>query len=730
MMGLLILINKLLMPFSSARNSSTRYGLIVFLILSLFLCATFFYVRNSKGNDLVRNINQLSELKEDYTLIDSCIVLLYNADNNCRLYAVTGQKPYIKKFITDINFVSNILENIRLSADLDNRKGSQELEDWVTQKRVRTQHYLKLRQLTDSLINLSLAADTTGNEIQVDEDGNELSYRQFKTMVTIDTLTIVPKAQIEKNLIGRLGDAIKRKTQTEQNAVARRVVRVATKLDTSKKARAYNKLQLRNMNNYFRNLYTANSMLKNNEIIILKLNAKIITEIVSLLQDYKRKEIAFARQNKEEIKGTIDGTFKSIGKIFIFSIILLVLLVCTILYNLWKIYKNESDLINYSQKASQYAASKSRFLANMSHEIRTPLNSVIGFSEQLSQGKLDSQQIEQVGAIRSSSVMLLDVVNDILDFSKYETGKVNFDKIPFQPLDAITEVFNSIAIQATSKGIELKNEISFKRSICFAGDSLRLKQVLMNLLSNAIKFTDKGSVTLKADVVSTSKKGLLKVQIIDTGIGIGEEDINMIFDEFAQVYYSSTKIKQKGTGLGLAICKKIVEFQDGQIGVTSELGKGSKFSFEIPYDVCATDEVLKTENIIAVNLEGIEGKRVLLADDNKMNILLAKTVIEKYKMITDVAYDGKEAFELFKQNHYDLILTDIQMPEMGGLELTRLIRRYTVKSKSLVVILGVTANVLEDDRKKYIEAGIDDLVLKPFSEKDLIAKMVHYLKKD
>ncbi|RZK58077.1 MAG: response regulator [Pedobacter sp.] len=717
------------MPFSSAKNSSTRFGLVVFLILSLFLCATFFYVRNSKGNDLVRDVTHLSELKEDYALIDSCIVVLYNADNNCRLYAVTGQKAYINKFVGDINFVSHILENIKLSTTLDDKKAPQDLKGLVNQKKVRTELYLRLRQLTDSLINLSTGVDT-GNKIHADEDGNELTYKQFKTMVTIDTIKIAPKAQKEKNLIGRLGDAIKRKAPTKQDNSVSRVVRIETKLDTSKKAKAFNKLQLKNMNNYFRNLYAANSLLKSNEIIILKLNTKIITEIVALLQNYKNKEIGFAAQNRAEIKGKIDGTFNSINKIFVFSIVLLILLVSAILYNLWKIYKNESELINYGQKASQYANSKSRFLANMSHEIRTPLNSVIGFSEQLSQGKLDPQQIEQVGAIRSSSVMLLDVVNDILDFSKYETGKVNFDKISFIPLDAITEVFNSIAIQATNKGIELNKDISFKRNFCFSGDSLRLKQVVMNLLSNAIKFTDKGSVTLKADVVLSAKKGLLTVQIIDTGIGIGTEDIDMIFDEFAQVYYSSTKIKQKGTGLGLAICKRIVEFQGGQIGVASELGKGSIFSFEIPYEVCAAGDALKNVADKSININGLEGKRILLADDNKMNILLAQTVIKKYKMTTDVAYDGIEAFELFKKNGYDLILTDIQMPEMGGLELTRVIRSHTDRSKINIPILGVTANVLEEDRKKYIDSGINDLVLKPFSEKELIDKMAHYLKND
>ncbi|RZL49531.1 MAG: hypothetical protein EOP00_06860 [Pedobacter sp.] len=600
------------MPFSSEKNSSTRYGLVVFLILTLFICAIFFYVRNNKGNDLTQDIERLTDLKEDYSLIDSCIIVLYNADNNCRLYAVTGQKSYIQKFASDINFVSGILNNIKSSADEHEKNGPQNLSGLVVQKRIRTQLYLRLRQLTDSLIISSTGVDTVGNKLKL-EDGNELSYKQFKTMITIDTIKIAPASQKEKNLIGRLGDALKRKEKkaAEDNTV-KRVVRTEVKLDTTLQGRKYNNLQLKNMNNYFRSLYAANNMLKKNEIVILQLNNRIITEIVSLLQSYKNQEIAFAQQNKAEIKGNIDKTFKSIDKIFMLSIALLIILVLAILYNLWKIFKNESDLINYSQKASQYAISKSRFLANMSHEIRTPLNSVIGFSEQLSQGQLNAQQIEQVGAIRSSSVMLLDVVNDILDFSKYETGKVNFDKISFIPLDAITEVYNSIGIQATNKGIELKKEISFKRNFCFSGDSLRLKQVVMNLLSNAIKFTDQGSVTLKADLLQTSKKqGLLKVQIIDTGIGISPEDIDMIFDEFAQVYYSSTKIKQKGTGLGLAICKRIVEFQGGQIGVTSELGKGSIFSFEIPYDFCPTGAALKNEHVSIVEVVGLEGKRIL-----------------------------------------------------------------------------------------------------------------------
>ncbi|RYX99882.1 hybrid sensor histidine kinase/response regulator, partial [bacterium] len=243
-----------------------------------------------------------------------------------------------------------------------------------------------------------------------------------------------------------------------------------------------------------------------------------------------------------------------INKIYVFIFVLLLVLVSVILFNLWKIYRNENNLIDYGHKAAQYAQSKSRFLANMSHEIRTPLNSIIGFSEQLSQNELSNQQKEQINAIKTSSELLLDLVNDILDFSKYEVGKINFDKVSFAPADAINEVFNSIAVLASKKGLKFEKQIVFDPKINLLGDSLRLKQVIMNLLSNAIKFTDKGSVVLKADIISTSKKkGILKIQVIDTGAGIEDKDAAVIFDEFSQVNYSVTKNTQKGTGLGLAI---------------------------------------------------------------------------------------------------------------------------------------------------------------------------------
>ncbi|WAC40959.1 sensor histidine kinase [Pedobacter sp. SL55] len=215
--------------------------------------------------------------------------------------------------------------------------------------------------------------------------------------------------------------------------------------------------------------------LEKNEIEILRINARIINEIVFLLQSFKNKELDFVAETKKNIHFDMDDTFKSINKIYVIIFVLLSMLVTIILLNLWRIYRNEHELIDYGQRVSQYAQSKSRFLANMSHEIRTPLNSVIGFSEQLSQDNLSEQQKEQVDAIKTSSELLLDLVNDILDFSKYEVGKINFDKVSFAPADAINEVFNSIAIQASKKGLLLEKQISFDSKTMLQGDSVTIK---------------------------------------------------------------------------------------------------------------------------------------------------------------------------------------------------------------------------------------------------------------
>ncbi|MNK09181.1 Autoinducer 2 sensor kinase/phosphatase LuxQ [compost metagenome] len=703
----------------NTKKSSARFGLVIILILALFLSAVFFYIRNNRINVLSNNVSQLSVIESDYSKLDTCILVLYKADNNSRLFEATGNNAYIKQFTKEIEKVSGILDSLKIEDS--GRHQSQNIKGLVELKKTKMQLYLKLKQLTDSLIYVSSGIDTLKERTWT--KSLEITKGKFKTMLTIDT--IKPKQEVkERGLIGRLAHAFSKQKKRDTNAI---LVKKEITLDTSLTSKNYNKMQMRNINTYFRNLYNTRKILKGNEIEVLRINSQIINEIVFLLQTFKKNEIKFVTETKKNIHYDLDMNFKSINKIYVLIFVLLLVLVSIILFNLWKIYRNENNLIDYGQKAAQYAQSKSRFLANMSHEIRTPLNSIIGFSEQLSQNELSSQQKEQIDAIKTSSELLLDLVNDILDFSKYEVGKINFDKTSFTPSGAINEVFNSIAVLASKKGLRFEKQISFDTKINLLGDSLRLKQVIMNLLSNAIKFTDKGSVVLKADIISTSKKkGVLKIQVIDTGAGIEDKDAAVIFDEFSQVNYSVTKNTQKGTGLGLAICKKIVELQAGKIGLTSKLNKGSNFTFEIPYEFC-DDITNKQKSLVVADISHLAGKRILLVDDNKMNVLLAQTVVKKYKIITDTACDGSEAYELFKKNDYDLILTDVQMPVMGGVDLTRLVRSEKNRKKSSVPILGVTANVMEEDRDRYLAAGMNDLVLKPYSEKELIDKIASYI---
>jgi len=702
------------------KRSSQRYGLIVILILALFISAIFFYARNNSITKLSDNVAQLNKFDNDYDLIDTCVLLLYKADNNCRLFGATANNTYMKEFSKDVSRISNILD--RLTANENAIPFSQNIQGLVEQKKAKMQVYLKLRRLTDRLYDLGSKIDTVKERTVF--SGNEITKGRFKTMIVIDT--IKPKHEVrEKNLIGRLADAFTRKDKKIDTSKA--LVKKEIMLDTSLSSKAFNSAQIKNINAYFRNLFNHNKLLAANEIEVLRINSKIIAELIDLLNNFKKNDISLMIDVKKSINQDLDLTFKSIDNIYILILALLLVLVFVILFNLWMIYRNENRLIDYGKKASQYAQSKSRFLANMSHEIRTPLNSVIGFSEQLSQDNLSERQQEQINAIKTSSELLLDLVNDILDFSKYEDGKINFDKVSFSPADVINEVINSVGILAQRKGLTLEKQVSFKANFFLQGDSLRLKQVIMNLLSNAIKFTDYGGVILKADLISTSKKkSILKIQVIDTGIGIEEKDAALIFDEFSQVNYATTMNTQKGTGLGLAICKKIVELQGGKIGLTSEMNKGSIFTFELPYELCY-DNVTKEKNLLISNVSHLAGKRILLVDDNKMNVLLAKTVVKKYEIVTDTAYDGVEAFQLFEKNEYDLVLTDIQMPLMGGVELTRLIRLLENKTKANVAVLGVTANVMEEDRNRYLAAGINDLVLKPYSEKELIEKISGYI---
>ncbi|WP_374949384.1 ATP-binding protein [Mucilaginibacter sp.] len=701
-----------------------RYGLIVSLIVVLFGSAFYLYLHYNRAEQIRSNFQKMISARENSSLIDSCIVELYSADNSSRMYALTANKQYAKKFSQQLKNVYKIIETINTNnrnkagvADEDTTLG-----DLVSQKTLKTDNYIKLMSLTDSLMRsagkLNGALTDPNNKVI-----KQPVIKRIKTQVHVDTIKAVAKVeeqQKKKKFFGRLFSAFSSKKKEQRAAISNPVLVqkttdnvITTMAATPKVAQVYNK--------YYSKIYDATSKLRKNEREMLEINNRLINQIIGSLKKYKVAEQQYIAGSKNEINSNLATVLYEFKKLSGIMFLMLTSVVIVIFYNIWKIFRNEEELVVYTEMAENYALSKSRFMASMSHEIRTPLNSIIGFAEQLTQSDLNETQIEQTNAIRSSSKMLLDVVNEILDFSKYETGKMSFEQEPFSPYEAIDEIATSMQVQAAKKNIKLLTDINLDRDECFKGDYFRLKQVIMNLTGNAIKFTNVGSVTISAFVTNGPDNiGILNVQVKDTGLGIDKEHLPLIFEEFSQVASAQKAVNYSGTGLGLTICKKIVELQGGSIKVASKVGRGSIFSFKLPMERAKKLECKPEVNRLADPRIELAGKHVLVAEDNKLNVLLVSTILKKWKINFDVAYTGREALKLFEDNYYDIILTDIEMPEIGGIEFTQMLRAIDNDRHVNVPILALTANVLKEDREKYLAVGMNGVVLKPFTEQNLI----------
>jgi len=375
--------------------------------------------------------------------------------------------------------------------------------------------------------------------------------------------------------------------------------------------------------------------------------------------------------------------------------------------------KLEVELIHAREDAESALEARKIFLANMSHEIRTPINAIIGMSSVLSESGLTENQMDYLNAIQASSEGLMVIVNDILDISKLESGKFRLEELTFDLDDIVTPLMRSMSLKAHEKGIALTLEKDMRISRHLLGDPTRITQVLTNLISNAIKFTNKGHVKLEIQVVEENSQGqTLRFNVIDTGIGIDQEQIDKIFEQFTQADTSITR-KYGGTGLGLSISRNLVEMMGGALEVSSKKGEGSVFGFTISFKRSSKKSKQVLDSHIVKDLRGL---RVLVVEDNDLNRFLAITLLQKWNAVVDTAVNGLEALERLQKGAYDIVLMDLQMPEMDGFQAVEAIRN---KMNLSTPVVALTANALFSEKERCLSSGMNDYMSKPYKPEQL-----------
>jgi len=385
----------------------------------------------------------------------------------------------------------------------------------------------------------------------------------------------------------------------------------------------------------------------------------------------------------------------------------------------------EQDIKVAHDQALESSRLKSTFLSTVSHEIRTPMNGIIGMTDLILDTTLDEEQHEFAETIRSSAEALLCIINDILDFSKIEAGKMSVEPIPFSISSVVGGVVDTLRVKAKDKGVPLLYRLDSDLPDSLLGDPGRLRQILLNITDNALKFTKEGKVVIKVlQQTVTSGVPLVYFEVSDTGIGLSEQGQEKLFQPFSQADGSTTR-KYGGTGLGLSICARLVKLMKGEIAVKSELGQGSVFYFSIPLPL-ATQQ-MESDKVLELPQSAHDAK-VLLVEDNAVNQRVASLHLKKLGITPDISSNGQQALDAIKENAYDIIFMDCQMPVMDGFAATEHIRQWeAANGMSRQPIIAMTANAMKGDREQCLVAGMDDYLSKPIRAVDLDLMLQHWL---
>mgnify|MGYP001627221080 CR=1 FL=1 len=595
--------------------------------------------------------------------------------------------------ISELLVVYAGLEEITLN--LNSRNFSEEALQNV-ERRIKRQQQLSEAQFLGGLSNRDLfselrpqrrsGGDTISNPVPETMEEVEAAYDDVLEEDLIEIVKDLEELRAAPNA------PIRSKAQSDSALLAIRNFVAAINRDERRLRKSFSNLE--------------NQLLAKNKEVFFQIQSLISSMQQDVLKEYRNQN-----QSAYSLTSMVSG-------ILAFLVFLGVIGSLGFVYSILKEVKKadtyRKKLEEAKQQSDNLAKAKQDFLANMSHEIRNPLHAIAGFQQALHKTGLNANQQEFVKMIGFASNTLMAIVNDILDFSKLEAGKIQIESIPFDPLKLFFSIKSFFGFKAEEKGIGFNWSVTLPEGQWLQGDALRINQILNNLISNAIKFTEKGEVNVTVAYLEGQDKLLMEVK--DTGLGMSSEVLANIFQEFNQGDTSVTR-KFGGTGLGLAIVKKLVDLQKGNVLVESKENQGTKVRIELPISSVAPNELVDDESkVIEFSMQGL---KVLVVDDDPINLKLIQLLLES-KGSRVAAYQGGAAFKAsFPSEYFDLVLLDIQMPQVSGIEVLGMLRANDLYAD--IPVVAMTANVFANERNALMEAGFDTVLLKPFNEEGLVS---------
>lgn len=695
----------------------TVYNLVgaVILVLAISMISVFTFLTNRDSEELSKVVSQLSENKYEIDKIDHIIQLLYRAENDSRLYVLTRDENLQTSYLNLLNRVSDLIVTLQ-------KEDEMKIDGLIEDKKLKTRLFVNARILADSLLlDYERITNIAPNQTPVIEKTALLQSEEVDPPQEEGTTKIVEEfvtqKKSKKGLFGRIKDAIVNKPQIDERKS------VVTIESESNKPPVVQELKIEQSHSVpptapgFTNISTVVNLSEKEKSLLIA-NGLLFEELKGLLDALKENERALQFRRRAELGSDAASLMSNLKVSNKYHLILSLILTALTLNILGLLYKNMRALNKAKQKAEQYANYKSDFIATLSHEIRTPLHSIHAFTDELLRKDSDTEEKEVLDAIKLSSNMLLSIANNILDYTKMERGKFKLNHLPFYPSSIIQEVIMGLTIQAKRKGLTIHSDLEASLDRKIYGDAFQFRQLLINLLINAIKYTETGSVRIESSLhLSDEYSGVLNISVIDTGVGIPKERLPFIFEEYT-VEESKVEIKEGSTGLGLNIIKKIIDYHNGEIKVKSEQGKGTAFHLKIPYDLYLEKETLIQE-------KELEEKKqhILIVENDPLNSRILKMLFGDSPYLVTYAQDGLEAFAKFKEDAFDVVITDISMPGMSGVELAREIRNLESSEKSSVPIIAITGFQVNQALDEADSGLIDEWMVKPFDIDLLLEKV-------